>query len=350
MKLIFKSGVTMKTDQLVPTDYAPFFNDIKEKIRQYQLNAALLVNQELIRMYWDIGQMIDTSQQKEGWGSQTIDRLAKDLKKQFPGIKGFSLRNLQRMVRFSRSYDLRTVEQHVAKIPWGHNMVLLEKLGTIDERIWYAQKVIDCGWSRSVLEMWIKAKLHAREGQAITNFHRTLPSTQSNLAQQTLKDPYCFDFLALTDNYHEREVEQGLVDHIQKFLIELGAGFAFLGRQYPLVVDGRDYYLDLLFYHIKLRCFCVVDLKTTEFKPEYAGKMNFYLSAVDDVLKHQHDNPSIGMILCEHRQKMTVEYALRGINTPIGVSGYEVELAKSLPDNFRGSLPTIEEIERELNP
>lgn len=234
------------------------------------------------------------------------------------------------------------------QIPWGHNVVLIERLKDFDERLWYAKQTIEHGLSRSGLENLITSKAYKRHGKAITNFKERLPEPQSELAQELLKDPYNFDFLTLTVDYRELELEQGLVDHIQKLLLELGKGFAFLGRQYHLEIAGDDYYLDLLFYHIQLRCYCVVELKTTDFKPEYAGKLNFYLSAVDDQLKHSSDNPSIGILLCKSENKLKVEYTLRDINKPIGVSEYTTKILETLPKKLQSSLPTIEEIEAKL--
>ena len=330
-------------------EYNKFLGLIKEKVKTSQIKAALSVNQELIKLYWEIGHGVSQRQRQGGWGSKTIQKLAKDLKSEFPDIRGFSLRNLQYMVKFALAYpDLSIVQQAVAQIPWGHNIALLEKIDNNDERLWHAYKTIENGWSRDVLLTCIESNLYKSQANAITNFQATLPSPQSDLAHQTLKDPYCFDFLTLREKFNERELEEGLIDHIQNFLLELGAGFAFIGRQYRIEVDETEYLLDLLFYHLKLRCYCVIELKTTEFKPEFAGKMNFYLSAVDDLLKHPTDNPSIGMILCKRKKKFTVEYALRDVNKPIGVSGYEVQIIESLPDNLKGSLPTVEEIEQEF--
>lgn len=253
------------------------------------------------------------------------------------------------MVHFAKTYpDFQIGQQLVAQIPWGHNILLLQKLTSVEERLWYVKKTIENGWSRNVLHHWIDNDLHKREGTAISNFQTTLPSPQSDLAHQTLKDPYCFDFLALRDQHDEQELESGLLDHIQKFLLELGAGFSFIGRQVHLEVGNQDFYLDLLFYHYKLRCFVVVELKATDFKPEFAGKMNFYLSAVDDKMKHTDDKPTIGLLLCKGKNKVVAEYALRDIHKPIGISQYEIKIIESLPDNLKGSLPSIEELELEL--
>jgi predicted nuclease of restriction endonuclease-like (RecB) superfamily len=243
----------------------------------------------------------------------------------------------------------QNLPQPVAEIPWGHNVLLLEKISTPILRLWYAHKAIEHGWSRAVLTHHIETQLHKREGKAVTNFQRTLPPPQSDLAEQTLKDPYNFDFLTIRSDAHERDLEQGLLDHIQKFLLELGVGFAFVGRQYHMEISGQDYYLDLLFYHLRLRCYVVIDLKMKAFEPEFAGKMNFYLSAVDDQLRHADDRPSIGLLLCKERDHLTVEYALRDLKKPIGVAQWQTKLVESLPKNLKGSLPTVEEIEAELD-
>ncbi|MEN9654889.1 MAG: hypothetical protein RL235_1001 [Chlamydiota bacterium] len=251
------------------------------------------------------------------------------------------------MVHFAKEYpDLAIGQQVVAQIPWGHNILLLQKLEALPDRLWYAHKTIEHGWSRNVLLHWLDSDLHKREGKAITNFQNTLSSPQSDLAHQTLKDPYCFDFLTLRDKHDEQELESGLLDHVQKFLLELGAGFSFVGRQVHLSVGDQDFYIDLLFYHYKLRCFIVVELKATDFKPEFAGKMNFYLSAVDDLMKHPDDRPSIGLLLCKGKNKIVAEYALRDINKPIGISQYEAAIVESLPKELKGSLPSIEALER----
>lgn len=330
-------------------EYKTFFAEIKEKILASQVKAALAVNQELIRLYWEIGIKIHLKQQDEGWGAKTIENLSKDLKTAFPDLQGFSPRNLKYMVHFAKEYpDFLIGQQPVAQIPWGHNILLLQKLKSPEERFWYAHKTIENGWSRNVLLHWLESHLHKREGKAITNFQTTLPSPQSDLACQTLKDPYCFDFLNLRQKHDEQELEEGLLNHVQKFLLELGAGFSLVGRQVHLSVGGQDFYLDLLFYHYILRCFIVVDLKTTDFKPEFAGKMNFYLSVVDDLMKHPEDKPSIGLLLCKGKNKVVAEYALRDINKPIGISQYEAALIESLQKEFKGSLPSIEQLEKEL--
>ncbi len=338
-----------QSNAVVLKEYRDLLKEIKGKIQSSQIKAALAVNRELIALYWEIGSRILLKQRNEGWGAKTIETLARDLKKSFPDIQGFSSRNLKYMVHFAKEYpDLKIGQQPVAQIPWGHNILLLQKLTSLEERLWYANKTIEHGWSRSVLLHWLDGSLHKREGKAITNFQAALSSPQSELAHQTLKDPYCFDFLTLRDKHDEQELESGLLDHVQKFLLELGAGFSFIGRQVHLEVGDQDFYVDLLFYHYKLRCFIVVELKTTDFKPEFAGKMNFYLSAVDDKMKHPDDKPTIGLLLCKGKNKVVAEYALRDINKPIGISQYEAKIIESLPDELQGSLPSIEELEQEL--
>lgn len=330
--------------------YFETLNKLKEKIRSTQIKAMIKVNQELIQLYWEIGVAISEKQEKEGWGAKTIERLAKDLKDAFPHTKGFSRTNISYMVQFAKEYpEIEIIQQLVGQIPWGHNLILIQRLNTKEERLWYVKKIIENGWSRNTLSIWIEKDLYRRQGKAISNFSNTLPTPQSDLASQTLKDPYLFNFLSLTENYEERELEKGLTDHIQKFLVELGKGFAFVGKQYELKIENTIYYLDLLFYHLELNCFCVIELKGAAFKPEYAGKINFYLSAVDDLIKRPHDNPSIGILLCKDKNKTEVEYALRDIKKPIGVASYETEIVKSLPENLKSSLPTVEEIEAEIN-
>lgn len=345
----------------LPLDYADFLDSLKTRVRQAQTKAMLSVNRELIQLYWDIGRGIVQRQEQAGWGQSVLERLADDLQKALPGVSGFSRSNVFRMRAFYLAY--RTPEivaqpvrqiaedappESVAHLPWGHNVVLFQKVKDADQRLWYAAKALEHGWSRAVLTVQIETDLYRRQGQAITNFVGTLPPPQSGLAQQALKDPYLFDFLTLHDDAIERDLETGLVDHIQKFLVELGAGFAFVGRQVHLTVGDDDFYLDLLFYHLKLRCFVVVDLKMKKFTPADAGQMNFYLSAVDSLMKHPTDAPTIGLILCKTRNRITAEYALRDINKPIGVAEWQTQLVQSLPEPLKGSLPSIEEIEAEL--
>jgi predicted nuclease of restriction endonuclease-like (RecB) superfamily len=374
--------------------YRDLLAEIKSRIRAAQNRAALSANAEMIVLYWDIGRMIAARQEREGWGAGVIPKLAVDLKNELPEEKGFSQRNLGRMIAFFRAYSilpqpvanleisgveiaetsenqspailpqpvaqlerapsktqflffLLIVQRSVAHLPWGHNVILIEKLKDLPTRLWYAGQTLEQGWSRDTLSLQIKNRAHERQGAAITNFTSTLPAIHASLAQSLLKDPYLFDFLTLTEPFLERELETGLVAHIQKFLIELGRGFAFVGRQYPLTVSDRDFFLDLLFYHLHLRCFVVVDLKKGDFKPEYAGKMNFYCSAVDAQLRHAGDAPTIGLILCQTKDRILAEYSLKDIHKPIGVADYE--LTRALPAELASSLPSIEAIEAELS-
>lgn len=412
----------MSKDALpVPAGFPKLVEEIKARIRLAQTRAMQSVNAELVHVYWDIGRMIDMRQQEEGWGAGVIPRLARELRNELPEVKGFSERNIKRMLAFYRAYlnpaelsphplakspaaqklqqpaaQLATPEkrrqpaakpdrttivpqpvaqlpsgqqvpQAVAQleqaspippapatisnsllwsVPWAHHVILIEKVKDLNTRLWYMQQTPANGWSRNVLLAMIQSEAHRRHGQALTNFERLLPPPQSDLARQTLKDPYIFDFLTLEEPFHERELETNLLRHLESFLLELGQGFAFVGRQLHLEVGDNDFYIDLLFYHLKLRSFVVIDLKTGEFKPEYAGKMNFYLNVVDDQLRHESDTPSIGLILCQDRSRIIAEYALRGVSKPIGISEYE--LTRALPPSLRSALPTVEEIEAEL--
>jgi len=368
------------------TFYHDLLADIKVRVRAAQHKAALSANAEMILLYWDIGRMIAARQEREGWGAGVIPRLAADLKNELPEEKGFSARNIGRMIAFYRAYSilpqavanseaesvpllesgggeptailpqpvaklgslffLPMVQRSVALLPWGHNILLLQKVKDLPTRLWYARQSLEQGWSRDTLTLQIKNRAHERQGTAVTNFSTTLPDVHASLAQGLLKDPYLFDFLTLEEPFHERELETGLLAHVQKFLLELGRGFAFVGRQYRLEVSDREFYLDLLFYHLHLRCYVVVDLKKGDFKPEYAGKMNFYCSVVDDQLRHTQDLPTLGLILCQTKDRILAEYALRDIHKPIGISAYE--LTRALPAELRSSLPSIEEIEAEL--
>ncbi|HKC65412.1 MAG TPA: PDDEXK nuclease domain-containing protein [Pyrinomonadaceae bacterium] len=327
--------------------YDDFLRDLKERIQAAQVKAALAVNSEMVLLYWRVGRDIIAEQQGRGWGAKVIDRLAADLRLAFPEMKGFSPRNLKYMRALAEAYpDEEFVQQLVAQIPWGHNLRILDAVSDSAEREWYIRETIEHGWSRSVLVHQIESGLYRRQGKALTNFERTLPAPQSELAGQLLKDPYTFDFLTLGEDALERDLERGLLNHVRQFLLELGVGFAFVGSQYHLEVGGQDFYMDLLFYHLRLRCYVVIDLKVSEFQPEFAGKMNFYLSAVDEQLRHKDDEPSIGIILCKTKNRVIVEYALRDTNKPMGVSTYQ--LTGSLPKQLKGSLPTIEEFEMEL--
>ncbi len=295
----------MAKSELLPKDYPEFLNELKHRIRQAQLRASISANRELVLLYWNIGREILLRQEREHWGAKVIDRLAEDLKKAFPEMKGLSPRNLKYMRAFAEAWpDEAIVQQLVAQIPWGHNVRILDHFKDPSEREWYARAVLQHGWSRDVLLHQIESGLHRRVGGAITNFERTLPAPQSDLAQQITKDPYTFDFLMLGEDAHERELERGLLGHLRNFLLELGVGFAFVASQYRLEVGGTDFFVDLLFYHLTLRCFVLVDLKAKAFEPEFLGKMNFYLAAVDDRLRHANDQPSIGLIICKTNNRV----------------------------------------------
>lgn len=326
-------------------NYGTLLRELKDRIRSARLRTAAAVNQSMVLLYWSIGREILTRQKAEGWGARVIDRLSVDLRHDFPEMTGLSARNLKYMRAFAEAYpDEPIVQRVVAQLPWGHNLTLLEVLKDPAERLWYASQVIEHGWSRPVLIHQIESGLIHRLGKAITNFDRTLPTPQSDLAKQLIKDPYTFDFLGLGPDITERELERGLLDHIRELFLELGKGFAFVGSQQHLHVGGQDFYLDLLFYHLKLRCYVVIELKIEDFKPEFAGKMNFYLSAVDNQLRHPDDEPSIGIILCKGKNEIIVEYALRDSSKPMGVAEYRV----SLPPQLEAALPTPEEFEREF--
>jgi predicted nuclease of restriction endonuclease-like (RecB) superfamily len=332
---------------VLPENYGEFLESLKQRVRSAQLRAAIAVNQELIMLYWHIGQEISSNVSTKKWGSKVIDRLSKDLKQEFPDMSGFSLRNLQYMRTFAVAYsDESIVQRVVAQLPWGHNTSLLDKLKIQEERLWYAQKAIENGWSRDILVLQITTGLYNRIGGAMTNFQQVLPPSQSDLVQQILKSPYNFEFLSLASDIQERDLERGLIAHIKDFLMELGIGFAFLGSQYPIVVDDKEYKLDLLFYHARLHCYIIIDLKIGDFEPEYSGKMNFYVSAVDHLLKTDEDKPTIGIILCRSKTKTTVEFALQDLQKPIGVATYQ--LKTHLPKSLENSLPTVEQLEVEM--
>ncbi|MEM6379630.1 MAG: PDDEXK nuclease domain-containing protein [Bacteroidota bacterium] len=328
--------------------YKKLLADIKQNIVRSQQRAVVAVNQEMLVLYWKIGALILERQEQDGWGAKVIEQLSKDLSKTFPNMKGFSKTNLKYMRQFAQTYaDFPIGQAALDQISWYHNITLLQKCNDANERLWYAQKALQHGWSRNVMLHQIESQLYQRQGKAITNFSTQLPSPQSDMAQQALKDPYWLDFLGLQEEFLERELEDAIVKHITTFLLELGEGFAFVGRQYPLNVSSKEYRIDLLFYHLKLHCYMAIDLKTGTFQPEYAGKMNFYLSALDDLVKDSNDQTSIGLILCKEKDTFTAKYALKDINKPIGVSTYET--SNALPENFKSRLPSIEDLERELN-
>ena len=343
-----------ETGEVSAKEYAKTLTILKKQIQEAQVKAVSSANKELIALYWTIGKTVVEKQKYKGWGSGLIEKLVKDLQNEFPGIEGFSRANIFRMKAFFLAYEkvaqaVRQIETlPILALPWGHNIVIIQKLKDNNERLWYAQKAVQNGWSRNILESWIRGDLFHREGKAVTNFRQTLPSPQSDLAQHAIKDPYVFDFLTLHSDYLEKDLEEGLTSHIQKFLLELGQGFAFMGRQYPIEVDGDTSYIDLLFYHTKLKCHIVIELKARAFKPEDVGQLNFYLSAVDETVKHPEDGPTIGILLCRTKSKIKAEYAFRGLKRPIGIARYETMLTKALPEGFKPSLPTIKEIEEEL--
>lgn len=362
----------MDSLQLVP-EYIRWVKEIKKKISLAQVRAALAANRELILVYWELGESISNKLKENAWGNKVVEQLSKDLESEFPGIQGFSRTNLYYIKKFYEffsafpetekivpqvggQFEIAThgrvqtipaiVHRIAGRLPWSHIKIVLDKVKEHREALFYIQETIENGWSRDVLAFQVKSNLFGRQGKSITNFKQTLPAPQSDLAQQAIKDPYSFDFLTFTKPYNERDIENQLTLHITKFLLELGKGFAFVGRQYHLEIGDTDYYIDLLFYHISLRCYVVVELKNTKFIPEYAGKLNFYLSAVDSLLKSEQDNPTIGILLCRDKNRIETEFALRDINKPMGVS--EFTLTEILPEHLKGSLPTVEEIEADL--
>jgi predicted nuclease of restriction endonuclease-like (RecB) superfamily len=332
----------------LPASYASWIAALKQQIVQARQRAALSLNTALIELYWQIGQSMAEKEKAAEWGSGFIERMSRDLTHAFPDMKGFSRRNLYAVRQWFLFYSARhaIVPQPVAQIPWGHNRLISSKIKDLDEALWYASAASAQGWSRDTLELKIDKGEYGRMGKSLTNFGQTLPTAQSGLAQAALKDPYNFDFVGLGDEAQEREIEAALTGRITEFLLELGKGFAFVGRQYKLAISGTEYFLDMLFYHLELRCYVVVELKAGKFKPEYAGKLNFYLSAVDTQLKRAEDNPSIGILLCKKKDVIEVEYSLRDIGKPIGISDYH--LTQAIPENLQSKLPTIEELEDEL--
>lgn len=333
----------------LPADYAEALAEIKRRVQEERLRVVVAANSAMLLLYWDVGWLILERQAQAGWGAKIIDRLSHDLRQSFPDMSGLSPRNLKYMRAFAAAWPDRAIVQRViAQLPWRQNIALIEQLDDQETRLWYAEKAIREGWSQPVLRTQIEAELFERQGKAITNFSATLPPTESEAATQIFKDPYLFDFLGTADSRREREIEQSLIDHIQKFLLELGSGFAFVGRQVHLEVEGQDFHLDLVFYHLKLRCFVVIELKAVAFDPAFAGQLNFYLSAVDDLLRHPDDKPTIGLLLCREKKRLIVEYALRDLNKPIGVAHWETQLVRKLPKELKGSLPSIEELEQEL--
>jgi predicted nuclease of restriction endonuclease-like (RecB) superfamily len=359
---------------MLDNSYKDWLQELKQKVRSAQLKAALAVNAELIEFYFELGKSI--TEKQTAWGTKFLKQLSGDLRKEFPNMEGFSETNLkycrlffqyiqnspqvedkiESSIRPQTEDELQAaigqqavdqlLLQRFVQIPWGHINLIINKIKNAEEALFYNNKTIEHGWSRNILGIQIKSQLYARQGKAINNFNQTLPIVTSDLAHQLLKDPYKFDFLSLTENYKERELENALVENITKFLLELGSGFAYVGKQVPMKVGDQEYFIDLLFYHLKLRSYVVIELKATDFQPEYAGKLSFYLSAANDLLRHPNDNPTIGLMICKNKNNIVAEYALNSINHPIGVSEYE--LTKLFPEEFKSSLPTIEEIENEL--
>jgi predicted nuclease of restriction endonuclease-like (RecB) superfamily len=365
---LFKNKL-VKMKELVSIEYKVWLESLKNKFRSSQIKASIKVNTTLLEFYWDLGEQIVQKQQEYKWGSGFLEKLSHDLSAEFPDVKGFSYTNVknirqwfvfwqqlvgefkstksQQLVGESGVDKTKQIVSQILMIPWGHNIAIIQKCKKIDEAIYYVQNTIKNGISRSVLVHQIESNLYEREGKAITNFENTLPPIQSDLAKEITKDPYIFDFVALTQDYQEKELEDALTQNITNFLLELGSGFAFVGRQYKLIVGGDEFKIDLLFYHIKLKCYVVVELKATSFKPEHAGKLSFYTSAIDGELKSSDDNPTIGILICKSKNNTVVEYALRDINKPLGISEYQ--LTEILPKEYKSSLPSIEEIEAKLD-
>ncbi len=331
----------------LPPGYAAWLAGIKARVVAARQRTVLAANSELIRLYWQIGRDILERQAGQGWGAKVIEHLAKDLRDAFPEMKGFSRANMMYMRAFAEAWsEDEIVQQAVGQLPWGHNVLLLTRLKERPLRLRYAEFAKRDGWSRTTLDLQIRNRLHERQGHAITNFETRLAAPHSDLAHETLKDPYLFDFLGLGVEAQEREIENALMRHITRFLLELGTGFAFIGRQYRLNVAGEEFFIDLLFYHTRLKCYVVVELKATAFKPEHAGQLNFYLSAVDAQIKASDDKPTIGLLLCKSQNRLVAEYALSGIEKPIGVAEYH--LVRALPEPLLTSLPTVEVLESEL--
>jgi predicted nuclease of restriction endonuclease-like (RecB) superfamily len=347
-----RPGVVMPVPALrleLPKGYTAFLKKLRERVAQDRIKAVLSANSAMVLLYWDIGFSILERQRGEGWGAKVIDRLSHDLQKAFPDAHGFSPRNLKYMRKFADSWpDREIVQRTVAQIPWRSNLTLLDKLEDPKLRLWYAEKTLEMGFGKDMLVIQIESGLHLRKGAAITNFSNVLPPLESDMTAQAFKDPYLFDFLGSADPRRESELERKLVEHIQRFLLELGQGFAFVGRQVHMEVGGSDFYIDLLFYHLKLRCYVVVELKSGRFEPGHVSQLNMYCNVVNDVLGHPDDKKTIGLLLVKSKKKMVVEYSLAGYSNPIGVANWERKITDSLPKELQGSLPTIEEIEAEL--
>lgn len=329
--------------------YLQFIEDIKEEIQTEKLSVVLHANSKMVCLYWKIGKSILKKQTEEGWGTKVIDRIAKDLKDAFPEMSGFSPRNIKYMRKFAECWpEFEIVQQVVAQIPWRTNRMLLDKLDNRESGLWYAEKIIENGWSSAVLDLQIQSRLFERSGKSVNNFSVALPPLDSDMANQVFKDPYLFDFLGTDMPRREVEIEKQLTEHIQNFLLELGQGFAFVGRKVHLEVGEQDFYIDLLFYHLKLRCYVVIELKACDFEPGFIGQLNMYQNAVNDLLCHPDDKPTIGLLLVKGKNETVVEYSLSGYQNPIGVAEWKNQIANALPDDLKGSLPSIEDIEKEL--
>jgi predicted nuclease of restriction endonuclease-like (RecB) superfamily len=332
---------------LATIEYKNLLAEIKARVRTARIRASLAANAELLQFYWELGKMLNEVSDTSTWGNNWLGQLSNDLRQDFPDMEGFSKTNLYNIRRLYKFYtDDEFFHQAGGKIPWRHHVEIFTKAQSLNEAHFYIQQTLENGWSRDILGLQIKSNLYARQGKAIHNFQQTLPDPMSDLAGQILKDPYNFDFLSMTQNYKERELENALVDNVTKFLLELGSGFAYVGKQVPIEVGGQEFFIDLLFYHLKLRAYVVIELKVTDFTPEHAGKLSFYLSVANDMLKHPSDNPTIGLLICKNKNDIVAEYALKDIKQPIGVTKYQ--LTKLFPEEFKSSLPTIEEIESEL--
>ena len=337
------------SENQMPDSYSLFLGSLKKRIQQERLKVVLSANAALVMMYWDIGNSILQKQHNEGWGAKVIDRLSHDLKDAFPEMSGFSPRNLKYMRKFAESWsDRKIVQEVLAQITWYHNLALLEKLKEPELRLWYAGKTFENGWSRNVLVFQIETHLHERIGQSTNNFKLSLPPADSDMANQIFKDPYVFDFLGTATPRREAELEKKLIDHLEKFLLELGQGFAFVGRQVHIELSGNDFYIDLLFYHLKLRCYVVVELKAGKFQAGHVSQLNMYMNIVDDLMRHPDDKKTIGLLLVKEKNQTLVKYALDGYTNPIGVAEWEKQVTNSLPDELKSSLPTVEEIEQEM--
>ena len=337
--------------EIASTDYRQWLGALKNRFRQVQLKAAVSVNTTLLQFYWELGADIAAQQAEQRWGSGFLENLSRDLMQEFPDVKGFSKRNLEHIRRWylywsDQSEIAKQAASQLFAIPWWHNVVIVSKCANLTEALYYVQQTHIHGWSRAVLTHQIESGLWQREGKALNNFEQTLPASQSDLARQVLKDPYVFDFLSLSPEHNERQLETALIEHITQFLLELGSGFAYLGRQVPLPVGERDFFLDLLFYHTRLHCYVVVELKTTDFEPEFVGKLNFYLKAVDKQMRSEHDAPTIGLLLCKSKDRLVAEYALSDIHKPLGLASYQ--LSHELPEILKNQLPSIEALEMEL--